>query len=47
MDIVYHVGGPHGFDTRRVPDGRYDYCVGALTINNVAATRCTRVTIAN
>lgn len=47
MHIIYHVGGPHGFDTRPVKNGRYDYCVAALTINNVPATRCTAVTIKN
>lgn len=47
MDIVYHVGGPWGFDTRAVRNGRYEYCVAALTINDVRARRCTAVTITN
>ena len=47
MQIVWHVGGPHGFDTRSVPNGSYRYCVEALTIAGVDARRCTAVTIAN
>jgi hypothetical protein len=45
--IVWHVGGPHGFNTRDVPNGNYKYCVEALTIAGVAAQRCTPVTIKN
>jgi hypothetical protein len=47
MQIVWHVGGPQGFDTRSVPNGSYRYCVEALTIAGVDGRRCTRVTIAN
>jgi len=47
MQIVWHVGGPHGFDTRAVPNGSYRYCVEALTIVGVDARRCTPVTIKN
>ena len=45
--IVWHVGGPQGFDTTTVPNGAYKYCVQALTIAGVSARRCTAVTIAN
>ncbi len=44
--LVLHVAG-RGFDTATVPDGRYQYCVQALTIENVAARRCTPIRIAN
>jgi hypothetical protein len=47
MQMVWHVGGPHGFDTRSVANGSYRYCVEALTIAGVDARRCTAVTIAN
>ncbi|HEX5558046.1 MAG TPA: M23 family metallopeptidase [Gaiellales bacterium] len=47
MQMVWHVGGPHGFDTRSVPNGSYRYCVEALTIAGVDARRCTPVTIKN
>lgn len=45
--IVWHVGGPSGFNTKRVPNGNYKYCVEALTIAGVDAQRCTPVTIKN
>jgi hypothetical protein len=45
--IVWHVGGPSGFDTKSVPNGSYKYCVEALTIAGVDAQRCTPVTIKN
>lgn len=47
QDLIYHVGGPAGFDTRSVPNGSYAYCVQALTINGVRASRCTPVVIRN
>ena len=47
MRMVWHVGGPHGFDTTTVPNGAYKYCVEALTIAGVDARHCTAVTIAN
>lgn len=47
MQIVWHVGGPDGFNTRAVPNGSYKYCVEALTIAGVDAQRCTPVTITN
>jgi hypothetical protein len=47
MQMVWHVGGPNGFDTRSVPNGSYRYCVEALTIAGVDARRCTAVKIAN
>jgi hypothetical protein len=47
MQMVWHVGGAHGFDTRSVPNGSYRYCVEALTIAGVDARRCTPVTIKN
>jgi hypothetical protein len=47
MQIVWHVGGPHGFDTTTVHNGSYKYCVEALTIAGVDARRCTAVKIAN
>jgi hypothetical protein len=45
--MVWHVAGPHGIDTRRYPNGRYLYCVSALTIDDRANTRCTGVAIHN
>jgi hypothetical protein len=45
--IVWHVGGPNGFNTKVVPNGRYKYCVEALTIDGVDAQRCTVVAIKN
>jgi hypothetical protein len=44
---VWHVGGTLGLDTNLYPDGRYRYCVQALTINGVEGTRCARVVIDN
>jgi hypothetical protein len=45
--MVWHVGGQSGINTHAYPDGRYMYCVSALTINDAAATRCTEVAIRN
>jgi hypothetical protein len=42
---VWHVGGPHGLHTQLYPDGKYQYCVQALTIEGVRGTRCTAVVI--
>jgi hypothetical protein len=47
MQMVWHVGGPRGFDTTTVPNGSYKYCVEALTIAGVDARRCTPVKITN
>ena len=47
MQMVWHVGGPKGFNTKSVPNGSYKYCVEALTIDGVDAQRCTPVTIKN
>jgi hypothetical protein len=47
MQIVWHVGGPNGFNTTTVPNGSYKYCVEARTIAGVDARRCTAVKIAN
>jgi hypothetical protein len=44
---VWHVGGTLGLHTGRYPDGRYQYCVQALTDNGVRGTRCTAVVIRN
>lgn len=44
---VWHVGGITGLHTARFPNGRYLYCVQALTDNGVRATRCTPVVIDN
>jgi hypothetical protein len=44
---VWHVGGPHGLHTQLYPDGRYQYCVQALTISGVRGTHCTAVVIRN
>lgn len=44
---VWHVGGRAGIDTRRSANGRYQYCVQALTINGRAASSCTPVVIDN
>ena len=47
MRMVWHVGGPHGFNTTTVPDGTYKHCVEALTIAGVDGRRCTVVKISN
>jgi hypothetical protein len=44
---VWHVGGTLGLHTQLYPDGRYQYCVQALTINGVRGTRCTGVVLQN
>ena len=44
---VWHVGGTRGLHTRLYPNGRYQYCVQALTDNGVRGTRCTAVAIQN
>jgi hypothetical protein len=44
---VWHVGGITGLHTGRYPNGKYLYCVQALTDNGVRATRCTPVVIDN
>jgi hypothetical protein len=44
---VWHVGGRHGLDTRNFPNGSYQYCAQALTINGRASTSCTPVVIDN
>ncbi len=43
--LVFHVGGPGGFDANGIPAGDYRYCVEAVSINDVRALRCTPVTI--
>ena len=45
--MSYHVGGPYGLDTTRVPNGRYTYCVEALSNTSVRSSRCTPVRIVN
>jgi hypothetical protein len=47
MQMVWHVGGPNGFNTRAVRNGTYKYCVEALTIAGVDGRRCTLVKIDN
>jgi hypothetical protein len=47
MQMVWHVGGPNGFNTKAVHNGTYKYCVEALTIAGVDGQRCTIVKIAN
>ena len=44
---VWHVGGTRGLHTQLYPDGHYQYCVQALTINGVRGTRCTNIVIQN
>ncbi len=44
-DYVWHVGGPHGWDVNRIPNGHYQYCVQAITINGIKSHRCTPVTV--
>jgi hypothetical protein len=45
--MIWHVGGQRGLNTRAYPNGRYLYCVAAITINSVTNHRCTPVTIRN
>ncbi|MGN6380296.1 MAG: hypothetical protein ACTHNU_15185 [Gaiellales bacterium] len=43
---MWHVGGVPGVhDVGRIPDGDYQYCVQAITINGVRDHRCAPVTI--
>jgi hypothetical protein len=42
---TWHVGGPHGWEVNRIPNGQYQYCVQAITINGVKSHRCTPVTV--
>jgi hypothetical protein len=44
-DYVWHVGGPRGWDVDRLPNGSYQYCVQAITINGVKEHRCTPITV--
>lgn len=43
--LVFHVGGPSGFDTNAVPEGRYQFCVEAVSVNDVSARSCTEVAV--
>jgi len=43
---VFHAHAA-GMKTRRYPNGHYQVCVFARTINAVAARRCTKVTLKN
>jgi hypothetical protein len=45
-NYVYHTAGA-GFDTSVIPNGAYQWCVQAVTIDGVSARRCTAVAIAN
>jgi hypothetical protein len=47
IEINWHVGGKTGFDTRRVPNGTYLYCIAALQIEGHRSNRCTAITIHN
>ena len=44
-DYVWHVGGRNGWNVDRLPNGRYDYCVQAITLSGVKQHRCTPVAI--
>jgi hypothetical protein len=44
---LWHVGGTSGLHTTQYRNGRYQYCVQALTINGRGRTRCTPVVIDN
>jgi hypothetical protein len=44
-DYVWHVGGPRGWNVNRLPNGDYQYCVQAITINGVKQHRCTDITV--
>ena len=46
-DIVWHVGGHIGLNTHNYPNGAYQYCIQAMTINGVRAHRCTPVRLQN
>jgi hypothetical protein len=43
---VIHTAG-RGLSTSALPDGSYDYCIQAVTINDVSARRCIPITIQN
>jgi hypothetical protein len=47
MNMIWHVGGRSGFDTRTVPNGTYDFCVQALNIHQERSHACTPFTIQN
>jgi len=44
-NYVWHVGGPNGWDVNRLQNGRYQYCVQAITINSVKETKCTPIVV--
>jgi hypothetical protein len=46
QDVVWHAAG-FGFNTRLLRNGKYQYCVQALTINSRQSLRCARVTVRN
>ena len=47
MNMIWHVGGRQGFDTRTLRNGNYDFCVQALNIHQARTKACTTVTIEN
>jgi hypothetical protein len=47
MNMIWHVGGPRGFDTSTLPNGTYDYCVQALNIHRKRSKACTVISIQN
>jgi len=44
-NYVWHVGGRSGIDTARIPNGHYQFCVQAITINGIKNHRCAPITI--
>ena len=47
MNMIWHVGGRRGFDTRTLPNGTYDFCMQALTIHHQRGKACTPIRIDN
>jgi hypothetical protein len=46
-DYVWHVGGPYGWDVGQLANGRYQYCVQAISVNGQRARRCAAVVVPN
>jgi len=44
-DYVWHASGRYGIDFKTIPDGNYQFCVQAITINAERTYRCTPITV--
>jgi hypothetical protein len=46
QDVVWHLAG-YGYDTRNLRNGPYEFCVQALTTDDVRARRCAGINVRN